>query len=56
MAIPKHNEIRIPALEFLIINGKTKLREFVQPLADHFNLTDEEVNENGHPHILPVRV
>ncbi len=45
MPIPKHDEIRVPALELMNTRGKIKLRDFTQPLAEHFGLTDDEVNE-----------
>ena len=45
MALPKHDEIRVPALKLLKAQGKIKLRDFVEPLAKHFGLTDEEINE-----------
>ena len=44
MALPKHDEIRVPALKLLKAQGKIKLRDFVEPLAKHFGLTDEEIN------------
>ena len=59
MSIPKHDELRIPVLELLKAKGKTKLREFIEPLAKHFQLTDEEVNEmypSGNGHIFYDRV
>ncbi|MDB9882003.1 restriction endonuclease [Bacteroidia bacterium] len=59
MAIPKHDEIRIPVLEILKAKGKTKLRDFIEPLAKHFGLTDEEINEmypSGNGHIFYDRV
>lgn len=44
MAIPKHDEIRIPALE-LLKNGVTlQAQDFRAPLAKHFQLTTEEMN------------
>lgn len=46
MTIPKYQEIQIPAMELLKSRGELKLREFVEPLAQHFNLTDEEINEH----------
>ena len=45
MALPKHDEIRVPALELLKIKDYIKLRDFIEPLAKYFKLTDEEVNE-----------
>jgi restriction system protein len=44
MAIPKHDEIRIPAL-LLLQDGKVlKSQEFREPLAKHSKLTEEELN------------
>jgi len=45
MALPKHDEIRLPALQLLKAKGKIKLGDFIQPLAEHFNLSDEDLNE-----------
>jgi restriction system protein len=39
MAIPKHDEIRIPALMLLADKGQLKLSEFEAPLATHFKLS-----------------
>lgn len=45
MTIPKHDDIRIYALRHLADNGDVKLKEFEQPLALQFNLTDEEITK-----------
>ena len=45
MAIPKHDEIRVPAMQLMYSKGQIKLRDFTNPLAHHFGLTDEQVNE-----------
>jgi len=45
MSIPKHDEIRVPALEFLLKNGKTRLKDIEKPLADFFQLNPEELSE-----------
>jgi restriction system protein len=45
MAIPKHDEIRIPALMLLADKGQLKLSEFEAPLATHFKLSAEEIHE-----------
>ncbi len=45
MAIPKHDDIRIYALKHLADNGDVKLKEFEQPLAKQFELTNEEVSQ-----------
>lgn len=38
MTIPKHDEIRVPALSLLVERGQLKLKEFEAPLAKHFGL------------------
>lgn len=45
MAIPTHDEIRIPALRLLKESKILKLKEFEAPLAKEFNLTDDELNQ-----------
>lgn len=45
MSLPKHDEIRLPALKLLKEKGKIKLAEFIQPLGEHFNLSDEDLNQ-----------
>lgn len=45
MPIPVHDEIRLPVLELLKNRNIIKLKEFEQPLAKIFNLTDEELIE-----------
>jgi len=59
MAIPKHDEMRVPVMELLKANGTMKLRDFIEPLSEHYGLTDEEVNEmypSGNGHIFYDRV
>jgi restriction system protein len=59
MAIPKHDRIRVPALELLKKNGTMKLRDFIEPLSEHFGLTDEEINEiypSGNGYVFYDRV
>lgn len=59
MAIPKHDKIRVPVMGLLNKNGTMKLRDFIEPLSEHFGLTDEEVNEmypSGNGHIFYDRV
>lgn len=59
MAIPKHDDIRVPVMELLKNNGTMKLRDFTEPLAKHFKLTDEEVNEiyaSGNGYIFYDRI
>lgn len=43
--IPKHDEIRVPALTLLAEQGQLKLREFEAPLAKHFDLSEDEIQE-----------
>ncbi|WP_269224984.1 restriction endonuclease [Flavobacterium eburneipallidum] len=59
MAIPKHDEIRVPAMELLSKNSEMKLRDFIEPLSKHFKLTEEEINEmypSGNGHIFYDRI
>lgn len=59
MAIPKHDQIRIPVMETLKNNGIMKLRDFIEPLAEQFNLSDSEINEmypSGNGHIFYDRI
>jgi restriction system protein len=59
MAIPKHDEIRVPAMELLRKIGTLKLKDFVEPLAKHFNLTEDEVSEiytSGNGYIFYDRI
>ncbi len=45
MTIPKHDEIRVPALSLLSERGQLKLREFEAPLAEYFGLSEDEIHE-----------
>lgn len=46
MAIPKHDEIRVPALKLLKEKGTAlRLKEFEKPLAEYFQLTEEELTQ-----------
>lgn len=59
MAIPKHDDLRVPVMELLKTNGTMKLRDFTEPLAKRFRLTEEEVNEvyaSGNGHIFYDRI
>jgi restriction system protein len=38
VTIPKHDEIRLPALSLLAEHGQLKLSDFEAPLAEHFDL------------------
>ena len=42
MPIPKHDEIRLPILIFLKNGDQFKIRDFVDPMAKYFKLTEEE--------------
>lgn len=41
--IPRHDEIRFPALELLVDGAPRRPRDIEQPLAEHFGLTEEEI-------------
>ena len=59
MAIPKHDEIRVPAMELLLSNSEMKLRDFIEPLSKYFKLSEEEINEmypSGNGHIFYDRI
>lgn len=45
MTIPKHDDIRAPALSLLTDGRQLKLSEFESPLANHFGLTEDEIHE-----------
>jgi len=45
MAIPKHEDIRVPALRLLSEGEALKLREFEAPLAEIFQLNDDEIEQ-----------
>lgn len=59
MGIPKHDEIRVPAMDLLMKNGTMKLKDFIEPLANHFKLTEDEVSEmyaSGNGYIFYDRI
>ena len=59
MAIPKHDDIRVPALQLLQKMGTLKLKDFEKPLAEHFSLTDEETSreyESGNGKVFYDRI
>ena len=59
MAIPKYDEIRLPALQFLAKNGVVRLRDFERPLAAVFQLSEEEISlmyESGNGYIFYDRL
>lgn len=59
MSIPKYDEIIIPAMELMKQNSTMKLQDFVNPLAKHFVITNEEINEkypSGNAKIFRDRI
>ena len=59
MPIPKHDDVRLPALKLLSENEALKLNEFEKPLADTFGLTEEDVSleyESGNGKIFYDRI
>lgn len=59
MAIPKHDDIRVPAMKLLKEKGTLKLKEFVEPLAKHFDLSEAEIiemYESGNGQIFYDRI
>lgn len=59
MAIPKHDEIRVPAMQLLLKNETMRLRDFIEPLSLHFKLSEEEINEiypSGNGHVFYDRI
>ena len=45
MTIPKHDDIRVPALKLLTENDSFKLNEFEAPLAKQFGLSEDELSQ-----------
>jgi len=45
MPIPEFNEIKAPALQFFADGKPHKISELYDVLAQHFHLTEEELNE-----------
>ena len=59
MVIPKHDDIRVPALKLLIQNEILKLNEFELPLAKTFGLSEDEISqeyESGNGKIFYDRI
>lgn len=59
MAIPKHDELRVPLLRWLSGHDAMKTRDFVAPLAEQFKLTEEEINRmypTANAHIFYDRI
>lgn len=45
MSIPKHDDIRVPAMQLLKERGTLRLKEFEEPLSRHFNLSEDDINK-----------
>ena len=46
-------------MDLLKTNGTIKLRDFIEPLAVHFNLSEEDINEmypSGNGHVFYDRI
>lgn len=59
MAIPKYNQIQYPALKILSDGSILKLKDFIEPIAKEFSLTNDEINEiypSGNGHIFYDRI
>jgi len=59
MTIPKHDDIRVPALKLLSENESLKLKEFESPLAEFFGLSEEEMlqeYESGNGKVFYDRI
>ncbi|MCK5810285.1 MAG: restriction endonuclease [Cocleimonas sp.] len=59
MAIPKHDKLRLPILQHLNQFEQRKLKEFEIPIAQHFQLTEDEINQeyaSGNGKILYDRI
>jgi len=59
MELPKYNEIIIPALELLNSNSELQLKDFEQPLAKHFQLTQDDIDreyDSGNGRIFYDRI
>lgn len=59
MPIPKHDDIRVPALKLLSKNDTLKFSEFELPLAKYFGLSESELSqeyESGNAKIFYDRI
>lgn len=59
MSIPKHDELRLPILQLLNQSKELKLKEFETPIAQHLNLSSDEINqeyESGNAKIFYDRI
>jgi restriction system protein len=45
MSIPRYDEIQLPALKLLSDGVQMKSKEMEEPLAKHFNLNEQEINQ-----------
>lgn len=45
MSIPRHDQIRLPALQLLAKHDTLRLKGFENPLAEQFNLSTEELSQ-----------
>jgi restriction system protein len=49
MSIPRHDQIRLPALQLLAKHDTLRLKKIEKPLAEQFNLSDEELSQTNSP-------
>ncbi|MBO9491425.1 restriction endonuclease [Endozoicomonas sp. G2_1] len=59
MTIPKYDEIRLPALQYLAKQDVVRLKDFERPLAKHFSLSEEEISlmyESGNGYVFYDRL
>ena len=59
MAIPKYDELRISALNMLMDGRTMKMKDFLEPMAKEFSVTEDEMNEmypSGNGHIFYDRI
>ncbi|MFV0140444.1 restriction endonuclease [Empedobacter falsenii] len=59
MSIPKYNEIQLPVLRILSEGKTLKLKDFIEPIANEFSLTNDEINEmypSGNGHVFYDRI
>jgi len=59
MSIPKYTEIQLPVLKILSNGDTLKLKDFIEPVANEFSLTSDEMNEmypSGNGHIFYDRI
>jgi len=59
LSIPKYNELIVPALKFLGEHNSLKMKEFENPLAQEFSLTDHDMSlmyPSGNKNIFYDRI